>query len=618
MELKRFNNFSEDRILESVINESIIYYSPELRKVFMKIKSNSIAKNLLDLETADIKPDITFVDLGKEGYLGFSTMRNAKKVITDRFPHLDYIDNKVDKEMADELFHLDKVGSSRATGVTTKSRNEVSLGKFVNKILPGKYSDKDREDFVNLFKSTIEKQGEHLEIIEGDEIAKWYNKDNYQSETGNLGNSCMASKPESYFNLYTQNPEVCKMVILIEDDKLIGRALVWKLNTLGTSKENLERFQWFMDRQYTINDSDVQKFRKFANERGWAFKTHNNHHSFKDITFGEEKLRSNMTVKVKPQEYAKYPYVDTFRRYDPETGILYNDDEDISEYEGQLLLADTSGGFERIQGGKWSEYYDRNIPEDRAVWSDIVDSWLDSENDIHVEAGSRGNRGWYPDGDDSVVYDSWNNQYIHMDDSVYSEYYGYSILSDDAVEVVTDILENGEIGDTSWMHESDDKVVYVNSSETWYEKMSEKERQWSDYNYILKQLTDLDFEKKRVPEVLLRELYKISTPIEGYDRYDFTDEDIYLLEVDANILGWNIDKSDSVWKDIFTYHNDIEKHLPTIKRNLRAGINKITDQIEDRGQLYIKGDDDDKFKRGLRSKLANLVKRDEEIEWIES
>jgi hypothetical protein len=619
MELKRFNNFSEDRLLESVINESIIYYSTDLRKIFTKMKDNSIAQNLLEIEATDIKPDITFVDLGKEGYLGFSTMRNAKKVITDKFPHLDYIDNKVDKEMADELFHLDKVGSSRATGVTTKSRNEVSLGKFVNKILPGKYSDKDRESFVNLFKATIEKTGEHFEIIEGEEIGKWYHKQTYKEVTGNLGNSCMSEKPDSYFQLYIQNPEVCKMVILLEDDKLLGRALVWKLNTFGTSKENLERFQWFMDRQYTITDSDVQKFINFAKEKGWSWKTYNNHHSYRDISFGEEKMRGSMTVKVKPKEYAKYPYVDTFRRYDPERGLLHNDDNvDNSDYEGQLILADTLGGFERIQAGKYSEFYDRMIPEERAVWSDIVDSYLDSENDIHVGRGSRRRWGWYPDGDDNVVYDDWNGQYIHVDDSVYSEYYGYSLLTDEAVEVVTDISSTCEIEGTSWMHNDDDKVLLIKSNTVWHERMMEKERGWKDYEHILKKICEVDNTNNLVPEVLLREVYKLSNPIEGVQRYDFTDEDIYLLEEDANILGWTVDKDDYIKIDIFTYYQETEEFHSAIKRNLRAEIQKISDQLEGKGQLYIKSEDDDIYRKKLQSKLRYLVAREEDIEWIES
>ena len=74
----------------------------ELRKIINKIDSD-IALDLRKSETNDIKPDVTFVDLDQEGYLSFSTMRNAKKNIIEKFPHLDYVDTTVDKDLADDM-----------------------------------------------------------------------------------------------------------------------------------------------------------------------------------------------------------------------------------------------------------------------------------------------------------------------------------------------------------------------------------------------------------------------------------------------------------------------------------------------------------------------------------
>jgi hypothetical protein len=70
-----------------------------------------------------------------------------------------------------------------------------------------------------------------FEIVEGDEIAKWYRYENYAENKGTLGNSCMRDKRDSFFEIYTKNPEVCRMLILKEDDKILGRALIWKLNS---------------------------------------------------------------------------------------------------------------------------------------------------------------------------------------------------------------------------------------------------------------------------------------------------------------------------------------------------------------------------------------------------
>jgi hypothetical protein len=47
---------------------------------------------------------------------------------------------------------------------------------------------------------------------------------------GQLGSSCMARR--KYLSLYENNPDVCQMLILTEDDKLIGRAIVWKVKSI--------------------------------------------------------------------------------------------------------------------------------------------------------------------------------------------------------------------------------------------------------------------------------------------------------------------------------------------------------------------------------------------------
>jgi hypothetical protein len=143
----------------------------------------------------------------------------------------------------------------------------------------------------------------------------------------------MAGKNSSIFKIYEMNPEVCKMLILKEDDKILGRALVWKLESLRSLGRPVEGIEYFMDRQYTIKDSDVQKFRNYAKEQGWCYKAYNNHHSCETINLEGVDKNVRMTVKVKPfkvsgviedYDYSKYPYMDTFRRYNPNDGYFYN------------------------------------------------------------------------------------------------------------------------------------------------------------------------------------------------------------------------------------------------------------------------------------------------------
>jgi len=75
----KYKRFLDDKLFENLINESVIYFSPDFRKSLNRINSNQIAKDLLEIEAENIKPDITFIDKDKEGYLSFSTMKNAWK-----------------------------------------------------------------------------------------------------------------------------------------------------------------------------------------------------------------------------------------------------------------------------------------------------------------------------------------------------------------------------------------------------------------------------------------------------------------------------------------------------------------------------------------------------------
>ena len=133
---------------------------------------------------------------------------------------------------------------------------------------------------------------------------------------------------------------------------IIGRALLWTLMD-GT---------YYMDRIYGLNDSVVKVFEKWAKDNNY---TTYNYTSDKQLS-----------VKVKPVIYSKYPYMDTFKKYNPENGKLYND-TDKDDSEGMYLLEDTDGGYTEIGTSKWSDYYDCEIPEEDAVKMTTVQAAID-------------------------------------------------------------------------------------------------------------------------------------------------------------------------------------------------------------------------------------------------
>ena len=617
--ISKYNSFSLDLLLEKAINESFLYYSPNVRKALSRIKGNDIATELLGSEGTDVKPDMTFIDLGKEGYFSFITMRNAKPLLLTSYPTMDWAE-KVDIEKmpdpenySNELHELDDIESARGSGVFKKSRNEVGLGRFVNKLFPGKYNSKQVEEFVNSFKASLEKAGEHFDLVEGEDIDFWYKSENYKENSGTLGSSCMAQK-RNLFGIYTQNQDVCKLLILKEDDKIIGRALVWKLNSIKKGSEVIEGSEYFMDRQYTIKESDVQKFRNYAKEQGWFYKSYNNHHSLGTVTISGEEKNVKMTIKVTTKDYNRYPYMDTFKRYDVNNGVLHNDDEQGEQYEGQYILEDTGGGYMEIEGGHYSEWYDRRISDDDAVWSEPLSDYLIRDRAVEVTRGYSRRRGWYPDDYDDVFFDEDHDEYFHTDDGVYSEIEQRTLWSETAVLVVVEIFEDGDVPSTddNYMYEGDRDIKEIDTDWLWFDKISDKFRDWSDYSYISQKLLVVDYKDNYIPKAFATKVYKIEP---RDNAVDITGVE-YLTKADSLGLGYNIIESESRIIDWFTYTETISEYTDILLERLPKLIARYDDVLNNKGQLQFqfKGTEEQEYRDKVSMNRALCQDRVEHLQ----
>jgi hypothetical protein len=650
--ISRYDSFIGDLLLENLINESMIYFSPALRKQLNKVSAvggfDDISSDLLGIESTDIKPDITFIDLDKEGFLSFSTMRNVKKVLDEKFPdikdRLD-LDQKSNKDLADDIWYLHNQEynlkpSSPLRGAGNfddgpdpyvKGRNQIAIGRLVNKVFPGKYTSKQVEDFVNSFKAVVEKSGEHFELVSGDDIAFWYNSDNYKERSGTLGNSCMAQK-RNIFNIYVKNPDICRLLILREDDKILGRALVWKFESIRSGiGEKFEGVEYFMDRQYTIKDSDVNKFRNFSKEQGWIYKTNNNHHSFTNITYNGKEINVDMVLQVArfggDYEYSRYPYMDTFRRYDPRIGKLYNDDDQESDQEGCYILEDTGGGYTEVEGGVWSEWHDRMIPEDEAVYSEAYSDHLLRDYAVRVDIGNSRRRGWYHQDDDDIVFDEWIDEYIHVDDSVYSESYGYSLFRDNAVEVAMNIESDGDVdSDDNWHHKKDDDIIEIDTDSSWYDKFSDEFRSWRNFEYVMKDEMIKNYKGEWIPRVIKTEIFKVSQPKQDEENpVDITGYE-YLHPVDALALGYelmeeSVDGNEKRVIDWIEYNDSISELITTISERLESKVKKYRYILKNEGQLRLDfgKEEEEEYKIKIKSILDKLQSRLSDIEndtWI--
>jgi len=195
----------------------------------------------------------------------------------------------------------------------------IRTGKFFKMICPNSKPTRI-EYLVGEYKSRHDMiyNKINLEIVKGEEIRHWYLDENYKEGHGSLNNSCMRFKDcQKKLNLYCDNPKKVALVILkSEENKLLGRALLWKLDKPNN--------KIYMDRIYTVVDFYENIFLKFARKNGYL--------NYYD---SREKMVVELKTKSSPD---KNPYMDTFSCYNYKKHFLtnyidYDFDEDDDNYE---------------------------------------------------------------------------------------------------------------------------------------------------------------------------------------------------------------------------------------------------------------------------------------------
>jgi len=389
MKLRRYTDFIFP------INESELFYSDKFRNILKKIDS-PVSQGLLDLEKKDYEFPNNYIDIGdNKNQITFITDRKAKELLSSpeakKVTHMGsghLTHSEANNEIFDALGYIPegpqtyhpqsneegmiesettapsgnvycKVVFPGGVSVINKgrlrfvdlsklpfsqNRNPIKVGKGVQSLLKSagvEFTPAEIEQFANKFKSEFDKFNDafrNFELVSGDDIHHWYQYQNYLHgrAKGQLSNSCMSSAPERWLQIYTQNPDVCNLLILKDEDeadKIKGRALVWKLSLPADTT--------YVDRIYTHDDSDLELFKQYISQQGWYLKKRYTS-STNDTTMiapdGSESRPAMLEVRVKDKEYGGYPYLDTLKFYSPSNGIL-------SSEGGDYQLEDTGGGY---------------------------------------------------------------------------------------------------------------------------------------------------------------------------------------------------------------------------------------------------------------------------------
>ncbi len=294
----------------------------------------------------------------------------------------------------------------------TNHRTEVKIGRFIKKFFSN-ITDKEVEEFVNKWKSIDEKGS--FEIWNSSDIITGYQSTNYAYDEGHgsnpLMNSCMNDQTD-LIDFYTHCPAARLLVLLNEDNHILGRALVW------TDYKN----RIIMDRVYYIHDGDYYRFITYAKENGWFYKENN---KSGQSTFVKDGKDASLQTKVKvtnvfnwSHEHGDlFPYMDTFLYASGEWAMNY--EPDTKYYK----LVDVDGSYEE-NSGLYDVDGDPVEDDEDYIHSNEQDGLVYKNSSIHIEYDASGYSGYdYDDWVEKSYVENKRNGFIksNMDSKWYKE-----------------------------------------------------------------------------------------------------------------------------------------------------------------------------------------------------
>jgi hypothetical protein len=520
--ISTFNDYMVNMLLEATEQAAItddlrLVISNALRKYLINI-DHPIARDIVEKSNAsNDEYKITYIDIddsdpNKKDMVSFmSSYKAIDSLMKDKNIKKDGVLSDMElKTIKGQVYNTpDKFFLEQ------KNRPKTKIGRIIAKLFPGKYKQsgdpgKDIESFVNKFKAA--RDTSNFEIVQGDDIQYWYNENQYVGGGGPLNNSCMKyDSCKKYLQLYADNPEKVSLVILKDsenNEKIKGRAILWNLD--------IPSGRTFMDRIYTVNDSDVILFQDYARENGWIHKKYQNMSEddpFIDTKTGKD-LNLDLVVNgLEDPGSGGYPYMDTMKFFDgysisnSTTGV---GNDDIKKLE------DTGGGYD--ESGTYSEFYGDYIDEDNMIYCDRYT------------------------GDDAYRYE---------DDCYYSDFYIKTIANDYAEAEMEELDHYDDYYDryrdygdyiTTYEGNTCDEDYAMNNF-AW----SEYEREW------LENWEDSDYHDGPIPSDNATEVY---TDVVGYDT------DWRINDSDGHWWEWEYDGEkydDDITEEELREHHDLDE-----------------------------------------------------------
>lgn len=312
--------------------------------------------------------------------------------------HINYFDiSKSDMSKISYLTkdRIDLISQSEEDDFwSTSRRYKGKPGAFINKIFKD-VPNKEVENFATLWKTFSLEKAFNFKVVEGEDVRKYYSEDHHHKCSGSLENSCMKyDKCQKYLDIYVDNGVKMLVMFFKETDEILGRALLWE--TIDGKK--------VMDRIYTVYDEEyLNHFIKWADDNDYYYKTKQNWFQAIQFTKKGKSDEFKFEIKLNNSDYKYYPYLDTFKFLDKNSGTISNFCQDHDNTDKYICLSSPGGGYESANYLRLDEIsreycYSGDLicvtnsngetiwtDSDNCSWSDLYDKWILSSESTYSE-----------------------------------------------------------------------------------------------------------------------------------------------------------------------------------------------------------------------------------------
>jgi len=529
MIFKNYNIFVNQMILESVLEVDF-----EFKKLLIEIYNRYYHTREGELITYLLNFIENENDI-KTNYNGLS--------LSDKNSEISFI--------PDRQFQTAK---SKGENPWDKTKSRAIVGRLVRQILTDnqvRFTESELEKLGNLFKSAWDRLHgltKKIEIVDGEKILFWYNSNNYfDRESGTLGNSCMRGPNKNHFmKIYAENPNRVSLVIITDENKLIARSLLWKLDKSTSGKK------YFLDRIYTRYDSDQKLVMDWVLE---------------NVAKGDESIISfyhksnydDMYCDLNHVEFDYYPYADTMHflykklinNQFSQKGLIsnINDNKLYKEYI-VFDMQDTSGELS-CMSHNFSHALETYIPRNESVYvADKGDYFYKKDCKQCNRLGI-----WYLESD--VIYSQEFDDWFPKDRVINDPKYGL-LMNDMLADVITEYLGDKvdpidiaeELTSANILENFKLDKFLKDDDETWF-----RCRYSPNYNYEIfdKRISIFEYNGYDMPNFLCYKVYGTGLKEGDIPNIDMISPKIevsniiYITEVDAQFLNIKIDKNKSEW-----------------------------------------------------------------------